>query len=653
MRILDIPKKSIRLIIRGLKKALRWVAPKTYQRLMQLKHAYKVRAEFKRNQAQIRVKQAAVSVSYRQNKPITPEVKVIAFYSAGLYSALERQVTATRFSMKRRECDQRDYDLEQHPRYLDYCNLHLPKVIVEQATLAKEYGIYGFNYLFYWQNDTILLDKALHGMLTDTAIDMPFCLTWDNRYWITSEKDNKKIVRKEKTDCDKAIILFANLLDYFRDKRYICIDGKPILAIYHTDILENTQEVLNLGSEMARKAGFSGIYWITMQPNMTLYHNQSGFDAVIESFEDISQNDINDQRNLTYCSFEEIAQKAIQTPKTINKAFKKITLLSEIVCSALNSKIVLYDFEPLIYEKWLSYAVNKTFDNQEYKEDEKIIFIEAWHNWCDTEVHLKPTSTNNYAYLQATYNVLKTYDKTVLSNLIVNQPKKNNDYAVILHLFFPELWPEICQYLAQLKTIGFDLYVSVVSVDVGLMVKEKFPQAIIFITENRGRDILPFLEILPKIEALKYKAICKIHSKYTKQNVMQGKIVRELLFESLLGSEEKISAIVAKFDAQSDLGMIVPASRLLNIKQYLFPNKNNFEKLCEYLQVDSKKNQADFFPGGSMFWFKPEALLPLSKIQNGCFEIESGATDGKVEHAIERIFCVVSKASGYTVATCE
>jgi lipopolysaccharide biosynthesis protein len=53
-----------------------------------------------------------------------------------------------------------------------------------------------------------------------------------------------------------------------------------------------------------------------------------------------------------------------------------------------------------------------------------------------------------------------------------------------------------------------------------------------------------------------------------------------------------------------------------------------------------------------MFWFRPDALKRLGSLRMANFDVERGLADGTLPHAIERIFCVLAKESGYSVDVC-
>ena len=69
------------------------------------------------------------------------------------------------------------------PIHLGYYDLRLVDNMIEQARLAKSYGIQGFCYYFYWFDGKVLMRQPLEQMLADARVDMPFCLMWANENW--------------------------------------------------------------------------------------------------------------------------------------------------------------------------------------------------------------------------------------------------------------------------------------------------------------------------------------------------------------------------------------------------------------------------------------------------------------------------------------
>jgi lipopolysaccharide biosynthesis protein len=111
--------------------------------------------------------------------------------------------------------------------------------------------------------------------------------------------------------------------------------------------------------------------------------------------------------------------------------------------------------------------------------------------------------------------------------------------AIVLHLFYPDLWAEIQSYLKNLN-IGYDLFVtvpySVEDREIIDVFKDQ-PSVKLYKTGNRGRDVLPFLQVMNIIGLNNYKYICKLHSKKTANSPL-GSVWRKLLYFDLIGSNK-------------------------------------------------------------------------------------------------------------------
>lgn len=231
----------------------------------------------------------------------------------------------------------------------------------------------------------------------------------------------------------------------------------------------------------------------------------------------------------------------------------------------------------------------------------------------------------------------------------VDQNVKVNETAVILHLFYEDLFEEIEKYLKNLD--GFDLYVSIPQSNRGVMDKifSSFPNSKIVFTENRGRDIFPFISIFKRIVPLNYKYILKIHSKKTLHRE-DGDIWRTDIYGKLMGSPEIIKSVLSAFENDKSIGIIGPKGHVLDYQTYWGGNKKKTEELAGRIGI--KKDIFSFnFVAGSMFWATSGALqyfslLPLNYEE---FEPEPLGYDGSLVHALERFIGLAAAEEGYSI----
>jgi lipopolysaccharide biosynthesis protein len=300
----------------------------------------------------------------------------------------------------------------------------------------------------------------------------------------------------------------------------------------------------------------------------------------------------------------------------------------------------------LKYKQWLANISFNTVNNEQLNENEKFIFINAWNEWAEG-THLEPDAHRGYSYLQNTYEIIKLFNNKNKKFILKQKFSKKNDFAIVLHIHYSDVWDEIVKYLKNIQETNFDLYITLTNDKNEILEKihKEFPEANISIVENRGRDIRPFILTYKNIRSLGYKAICKIHSKKSMYR-NDGNQIRAEIFDILIGDKEKLKNILDAFsDKKKNIGLIAPSKYLIEHN-----NKNmtyDFDivrSISEYLEFDF---EFSVFPAGSMFWFKPESLEGLEKIEDHFFEVEEGLADGTLAHAIERIFVSLIKNNGF------
>jgi hypothetical protein len=234
-----------------------------------------------------------------------------------------------------------------------------------------------------------------------------------------------------------------------------------------------------------------------------------------------------------------------------------------------------------------------------------------------------------------------------------------NPVAVVVHIYYDDTWPDIAGALKRLS-IPFDLIVTTVPGREHLIeaVRRDFPHADIETIENRGRDVRPFLALLERGRLDRYRYVCKVHGKKStdggRKSYMGAMWRRRLLFD-LLAAPGLADSIVERFERDPLIGMIGPRAFRMPSELYSEDfawsgNRPMVLELAARMGVPAERFRLDFF-GGTMFWFRPEALRPLRDLSLAdAFPEENGLLDGGLEHATERLFGTSVVAAGYRLA---
>ncbi|HKU17729.1 MAG TPA: rhamnan synthesis F family protein [Candidatus Saccharimonadales bacterium] len=229
--------------------------------------------------------------------------------------------------------------------------------------------------------------------------------------------------------------------------------------------------------------------------------------------------------------------------------------------------------------------------------------------------------------------------------------------GVMAHVFYPELLDELAGYLAHIPH-PYTLMVSVMDeaaralAETQLSALPRLEALHIRIVPNRGRDIAPLL-VTFREEILGLDLVCHVHSKKSLYAGQEQNTWRSHLFESLLGSAERLSWIFGTFQANPKLGIVYPES-YVSVPLWGHTWLSNAEwgrQLAERLGFDIDPTGYLDFPAGSMFWARTSALRPLFELglRTESFPPEQGQIDGTLQHAIERMLCLVTRHQGFFV----
>lgn len=541
------------------------------------------------------------------------------------------------------------------PIHLGFYDLRLPEVLEEQAKLARNYGIYGFNFYYYWFDSKILMHRPFEILLENPQININYCITWANENW-TRRWDGAEqniLIAQNHSEAD-SLAFIRSLLKFFKDPRYITVNKKPVLTVYRPELIPEIKNVLELWRKEAKKAGFSGLYLMATQTFGLKDPTDMGFDAAVEFPPHTAKsNDIKKELKVTnenyvghIYSYEEAVQNVISEDAVDYKRLRGVMLGWDNTARKQDASNIFHGFSNKLYKQWLDYACNETFTNPNLRAEEKLVFINAWNEWGEG-THLEPDRLRGFGALAATRDALANYD-AALSGILLSPALKKSRFAVIVHAHYLDIWDQYDDTWKILKDAEIDTYITVTKIDRSTYEKilNSLPQCHIRLIENRGRDILPFIKIYKEIKPLGYDAICKIHLKKSLYR-KDGDELREKLIRALIGNKDIFRERTQNFIDNPRLGLTVESSSVIKFSQKnMLYNTEKTYMLVEYLKL--KINQS-IFSAGSMFWFRPEAFKGLESLESHFFEIENGLSDGTLAHAVERLFCVICENNGFEI----
>lgn len=237
--------------------------------------------------------------------------------------------------------------------------------------------------------------------------------------------------------------------------------------------------------------------------------------------------------------------------------------------------------------------------------------------------------------------------------------KSTAKVAVVAHLYYTDLVPDLLDKLDNIKH-DFDLIATIPmwgADQIIKLVKAKYPNAVFCPYPNRGRDIGPFLEILPFLIEKDYTTVLKIQTKkgfYKQAKLIPelGDVWREYVVDSLLRSPDAVNEIISLFESDAEVGMVGTEGLYLSLSKYGYHDQG---KLASCIMGANANDEENGFFAGTMFWVRPSMLKPLVsgslKLGISVFETESGANDGALAHLVERLFGHLCAKPGQTYSS--
>lgn len=355
-----------------------------------------------------------------QHTPKEGEAKILAFYLPQFHSFKENDEWwgkgFTEWTNVTRAMPQYEGHYQPHlPDELGFYNLMEGDIFHKQTAMARQYGIHGFCFHYYWfSGRKRLLEKPLFRWLEDKSIDFPFCLCWANepwsRRWDGFEQD---ILMPQDFKEEEIPHFYEDIRQFFLDPRYIKVNNKPLFVFYRPNLFgeELVTKALAVWKEMARQDGFDGIHAVYAQTFGCGEDTMDwGFEAAVEfpphSWypEDLASPVIlNPDFDGAAFDSEKKIERIMSRPQPNYILYRTIVPGWDNTARKLHLSHSMKDMSIPLYEKWLQFAIESAYKNP--TPSEPFVFINAWNEWAEG-AHLEPDRKFGFAYLDATERVL-------------------------------------------------------------------------------------------------------------------------------------------------------------------------------------------------------------------------------------------------------
>lgn len=293
------------------------------------------------------------------------------------------------------------------PTDFGFYDLRVRETRRDQIRMAKNYGIDGFCYHYYWFSGKRILNSPLDDMLADPESDMLFCLCWANENWTRRwDAAEHEILIAQRYLPDDDINFIKSLIPFFLDPRYIKHDDAPLLIVYRPQHLPDAKKSVKIWRDYCRSIGIEKIHICAALTHGNQDYAQYGFDSGVEfPPHHIKTGNVAEKVEF-YQPFKgnileyHVAAQSYLDRKYINgNVFRGVFPSWDNTARTTNRALVVLNGTPSNYEYWLSEAIRRTCED--FPDESRFVFINAWNEWAEG-CHLEPDRKYGHQFLEST-----------------------------------------------------------------------------------------------------------------------------------------------------------------------------------------------------------------------------------------------------------
>jgi glycosyltransferase involved in cell wall biosynthesis/2-polyprenyl-3-methyl-5-hydroxy-6-metoxy-1,4-benzoquinol methylase len=299
----------------------------------------------------------------------------------------------------------------QLPADLGFYDLRLPETMEHQAALARQYGIHGFCYYYYWFNGRRVLERPVEQMLRSGRPNFPFCLCWANENWTRNwdGSADELLIAQDYSGAGERFI--RDVLPYLKDHRYIRVNDAPMLLVYRVSQLPDPIRTVQVWRDVCAREGVGEIHLCAVQSFGVGDPRPYGFDAAVE-FPPHTQRALIDPHSFPGVAAEfegyledypAIVENQLARPWPDYRWYRGVMPAWDNTARRGTRAHILVNSSPELYEHWLGTLVEQT--RQMEPVQPPVLFVNAWNEWAEG-AYLEPDQKLGHARLRATSRAL-------------------------------------------------------------------------------------------------------------------------------------------------------------------------------------------------------------------------------------------------------
>ena len=304
----------------------------------------------------------------------------------------------------------------------NYYDLTQKDTFIRQATQILSNGLNGICMYHYWFKDgRKIMERPAELLLGWDDVELPFCFSWANETWARtwSQLSNRNVwtsVFNIKNAKEDEILLeqkygnyqdwknhFLYLLPFFKDRRYVTIDEKPVFVIYRPDDIPCLANMVKYWRELAIQNGLKGIYFVGNTSRLSQLNILD--ELFISEPIEVMLRSIPEMRDGIKCFDYAKLWNSLLSRKTE----KKVSLCGFVGYDDTPRRgrngMAVVNESPHIFEMAMTELIRQNRNNEC-----EIMFLNAWNEWGEG-MYLEPDEQHTYEFLNSLSSAIEAAQK--------------------------------------------------------------------------------------------------------------------------------------------------------------------------------------------------------------------------------------------------
>ncbi|HEV7458174.1 MAG TPA: glycoside hydrolase family 99-like domain-containing protein [Roseococcus sp.] len=296
-----------------------------------------------------------------------------------------------------------------HPD-LGYYHLDSPAQLHLQAEMMRKAGVHGMIFYHYWFSGRLILEKPAQMLLGAPEVAMPFCFCWANENWTRRWDGNEReILLGQDYSPEDARAFIRHLIPFFRDDRYIKVEGRPLLFVYRPSSIPDGQDYVGIWRRECEAAGLKAPYVVAVLTRGAASPADHGMDAgaerVLHDWLGSAARDIRGALrpywpvNGSVLDYRDVANHYMrQSLPREAPLFRSLVPAWDNTARYGSEAFMVHHFSTEVMQRWMEHLVADA--ERHLPVDRRFVIVNAWNEWAEG-AHLEPDMRFGYGYLNA------------------------------------------------------------------------------------------------------------------------------------------------------------------------------------------------------------------------------------------------------------